>query len=86
MREVMSMREGGGTQIRWRRDGGRVESPNLGRRGGGHWEERRLRPHFPSWPSTRHLQAWSKSFQDVRATSINPSPGGRGSDSTSSLL
>ena len=47
MREVMSMREGGGTQIRWRRDGGRVESPNLGRRGGGHWEERRLRPYLP---------------------------------------
>ena len=77
MREVMSMREGEGTQIRWRGDGGRVESPNLGRRGGGHWEERRLRPHFPSWPSTRHLQAWSKSFQDVRATSINRLPRGK---------
>ena len=44
VREVMSMREGGGTQIRWCRDGGRgrEESPNLGRRGGGHWEEKRL--------------------------------------------
>lgn len=32
-------REGGGTWIRCCRDGGREESPNLGRRGRGHWEE-----------------------------------------------